>query len=72
MTLEYLTRKMGFDANSAEETQMAMDLYAKKDLITTSKHKTGEFICSMHKSLSPEEFNACCASANKQVELFLQ
>lgn len=73
MALEYLTRKMGFDASSDEETQMAYALYEDMDLITTGKQKTGEYICEMHFSLSPEEFKTCCASANQALEhLFLQ
>ena len=70
MTLEYLTRKMGFDANDEEETQMAYAVYEDKDLITTGKQKTGEYICQMHKSLSPEEYDACCDSANFAEAMF--
>lgn len=75
MALEYLTRKMGYNASSDEETQMAYAVYEDKDLITTGKQKTGEYICQMHKSLSPEEFNDCCdaAKANQvRQQLFLQ
>ena len=72
MTLEYLVRKLGYDHTNANETQMALDMLAKIDLITSTKHKTGEYICSMHKSLSPDEFNTCCSSANTFAELFLQ
>ena len=45
MALEYLVRKMGFDANSDEETQIAYAIYEDKDLITSGKQKTGEYIC---------------------------
>ena len=79
MTLEYLTRKMGFNHKSSAETEMAYAIYEDKDLITTGKQKTGEFICQMHKSLSPDEFDDCCASANladaelpAELEVFLQ
>ena len=61
MTLEYLVRKMGFDANSETETEMAYAVYEDKDLITSGKQKTGEFICQMHKSISGSEFDDCCA-----------
>lgn len=64
MALEYLTRKMGFNSKSDSETQIAYDIYKDKDLISSKKLKTGEFICEMHKSLSPEEFTACCDAAN--------
>ena len=37
MTLEYLTRKLGFDASSDAETQMAYAVYEDIDLITTGK-----------------------------------
>lgn len=68
MTLEYLVRKMGFNPSSSEETEMALDVYKDKDLITSGSEKTGEFICQMHKSLSPQEYETCCDSANKVVE----
>ena len=66
MALEYLTRKLGFDANDPDETQMAYAIYESKDLITSGKQKTGEYICQMHKSISPSEFDDCCASANNE------
>mmetsp|Transcript_15023 Transcript_15023/g.18994 ORF Transcript_15023/g.18994 Transcript_15023/m.18994 type:complete len:177 (-) Transcript_15023:133-663(-) len=59
-TLEYLTRKLGFDANDEKSTQLAYDVLIDKDLISTKKHKTGEYICQMHKSLSPDEYEDCC------------
>ena len=64
MALEYLTRKMGYNSQSDSETEMALDIYKDKDLISTKKEKTGEYICQMHKSLSPSEFSDCCDSAN--------
>jgi len=68
MALDYLTRKMGYDASSATETEMAYAIYEKKDLITNGKQKTGEFFCEMHFSLSPEEFDACSDSANNSAK----
>ena len=53
MALEYLVRKMGFDHTSDTETEMAYDVYKDKDLISNKKLKTGEYICEMHKSLTP-------------------
>ena len=64
LTLEYLVRKMGFNHYDSAEREMALDIYKDKDLITSGKEKTGEFFCQMHKSLSPEEYDACCATAN--------
>lgn len=69
MALEYLVRKMGFDANDDAETQMALDIYKDIDLITSTKLNTGEYICQMHKSLSPDEFQACCDTANSAVPM---
>ena len=64
MNIEYQVRKMGFDPNNSVEAEMAKDIYKDKDLITSGKEKTGEFFCSMSQSLSPQEFNDCCAVAN--------
>ena len=64
MALEYLTRKLGFDATIDEEVEMAYAIYEDKDLITSSKHKTGEFICLMHKSIGEDEYNDCVHDAN--------
>ena len=65
MALEYLTRKMGFDARDETETNMAYDVYKDKDLLSNKKLKTGEYICQMHKSSSGSEFDACCDAANR-------
>ena len=64
MTLEYLTRKLGFDANDEKSVQMAYEILADKDLISSKKHHTGEYICQMHKSISPDEFKQCSKEAN--------
>ena len=64
MALDYLVRKMGFNSSSETETQMAYSVYEDKDLITTGKQKTGEFICQMHKSISPDEYDDCTKTAN--------
>jgi len=77
MALEYLTRKMGFNPESEEETEMAYAIYEDKDLITSGKQKTGEYICQMHKSLSADEFSDCTKDANSfddslRTETFLQ
>ena len=37
MTLEYLVRKMGFNAKDKNETDMAYAIYEDKDLITSGK-----------------------------------
>ena len=36
-TLQYLTRKLGYDASSASETQLAYAVYEDIDVITTGK-----------------------------------
>ena len=43
---------------------MAYEILVDKDLISTKKHKTGEYICQMHESLSTDEFENCCNNAN--------
>ena len=55
---------MGFNANDEEEVQMAYDVLIDKDLISSKKHKVGEYICQMHKSLDPDEYEECCKSSN--------
>jgi len=45
MALEYLTRKLGFDASNKKATEMAYAILIDKDLITKKKHNTGEYIC---------------------------
>jgi len=71
--LEYLVRKMGFNSKDSDQFDQAIDIYTDKDLVTTKKHKTGEYICQMHQSLSGKEFDACCKNANKALaDLFLQ
>ena len=44
-TIEYLVRKMGFDANDPSKFDQALAWYTDKGLVTTNKHKIGEFIC---------------------------
>lgn len=73
--IEYLVRKMGFDANDDDQVEQALAWYIDKDLVTTSKHKIGEFLCQMHKSISSSEIQECFDSANNAAEvyqLFLQ
>ena len=72
MTLEYLVRLMGFDPNDKNETEMAYAVYEDKGIITSGKQKTGEYICLMHKSLSPQEYEDCTSNANNGwYQLFL-
>jgi len=72
--LDYIVAKLGFNPADATQAQRGLDLMAKKDLITSSKHKTGEFICQMHKSISVDEYDTCTATANNLLNLdyFLQ
>ena len=56
---------------------MAYAIYEDKDLITSGKQKTGEYICQMRKSLSADEFSDCTKDANNfedtiRAETFLQ
>lgn len=43
---------------------------ADLDLVTSSKHHTGEYFCQMHYSVTPQEFADCRAAANPAL-LFL-
>jgi len=71
--MSYLVRKMGFDDKNTAEFDQAISIYTDINLVTSTKHKTGEFICYMHKSLSADEFTACCDAANPPSEVaFLQ
>ena len=70
-TLAYLSAKMGFDPNDPNQFEQALDIYADKNLITTKKHKTGEFICQMHKSATSAQYAECTASANSSNSAFL-
>jgi hypothetical protein len=65
MTLDYLTRKLGFNPYIEDEFDQAMEIYAKKDLVTSDEHHTGEFICLMHKSSKSGEYDDCTEKANK-------
>ena len=64
--LEYLVRKMGFDPKDDDETQRAYDIYEDKDMITSKKQKTDEYICVMHKSLSSDEVQQCFDDISKK------
>lgn len=44
-TIDYLVAKIGFDPTNQNEVDQALDIYADKNLITSKKHKTDEFIC---------------------------
>lgn len=46
--LDYLITKLGFNTNDSDEYDAGIALLAKKDLITSSKHKTDESSCLMH------------------------
>jgi hypothetical protein len=70
--LTYLVRQMGFDPSVSAEYDAAMDIYKDKDLVSAKKLKIGEFLCQMHKSLTSDEFDDCCKSANNLASLFLQ
>lgn len=69
-TLNYLVAKLGFDSTDSAQFDQAVKLLTDIDLVTTTKHHTGEYICQMHFSITPTEYDTCTASANKS--LFLQ
>merc|ERR1712179_402482 len=62
--LNYLVSKIGFNPQDQDQFDTGIAIYADKDLVTTKKHKIGEFICQMHKSMSADEYTDCIASAN--------
>lgn len=43
--LRYIVEKLGFDYDDDTERNTAFSLMSSADLITTTKHKTGEYIC---------------------------
>lgn len=70
-TLNYLVSKLGFDYNDPAQYQQGMDILTDADLVTTNKHHVGEYICQMHKSITPDEYEDCTNNANSSY-LFLQ
>ena len=70
LSIDYLVAKMGFDPTNQDEVDQALAIYADKDLITSKKHKTDEYICQMHKSLTVEEYETCCGYSDS--DLFIQ
>ena len=69
-TLNYLVKKLGFDPKDPDQYQSGLNVLISKDLISTKKHKTGEYICQMQNSSSATEYSLCCEAVNPS--LFLQ
>ena len=45
LSIDYLVAKLGFDPTNQDEVDQALAIYEDKDLISTKKHKTDEYIC---------------------------
>ena len=69
-TLNYLVSKLGFDYNDPVQKTLGINALTSIDVVTTKAHHTGEYLCLMHYSVTPEEYAACAAAANPA--LFLQ
>ena len=69
-TLNYLVSKLGFDYNDPVQKTLGTNALTSIDVVTTKAHHTGEYLCLMHYSVTPEEYAACAAAANPA--LFLQ
>ena len=63
-TLNYLIAKIGFDPADPTQRDQALAIYEGKDLVTSSKHHVGEYLCLMSHSSYSDEFADCCRSAN--------
>jgi hypothetical protein len=69
-TLNYLVSKLGFNPSDGLQLNQGLKILTDYDLVTTSKHHTGEYLCLMHYSLNYLEFLDCADVANTR--LFLQ
>ena len=57
--LNYLVKKLGFDPSDQSQFNQGLAILTDIDLVTSSKHHVGEYICQMHQSLSSAEYDAC-------------
>lgn len=69
-TLNYLVTKLGFNPNDQSQFDQGLAILTDMDVVTTTKHHVGEYLCLMHQSLSSAEYAACAQAANPS--LFLQ
>lgn len=69
--VDYLVSKLGFDYNDSAQYTRGVNVLTDVDLITTTAHHTYEYICQMHKSITPQEYLDCVA-ANKSSGVFLE
>ncbi len=71
LTLNYLVSKLGFDYTDPTQMALGVAVLTDIDIVTSKAHHTGEYICQMHKSITPSEYQACADAANPP-SLFLQ
>ena len=57
--IRYLVTKVGFNPDIPAEFDRAIGIYTEMDLVSSKKHKIGEFLCQMHKSTSADEYKEC-------------
>lgn len=69
-TLNYLVTKLGLNPNDQSQFDQGLAILTDMDVVTTTKHHVGEYLCLMHQSLSSAEYAACAQAANPS--LFLQ
>jgi hypothetical protein len=63
-TLNYLVTKLGFNPNDSSQFSQGVAILTEIDLVTTTKHHVGEYLCQMHYSLSSAEYEECAQAAN--------
>jgi len=69
-TLNYLVAKLGFDPTDSAQFDQGVAVLTDINLVTTKKHHVGEYLCQMHYSITPTEYDTCAQAANPA--LFLQ
>ena len=55
-TLNYLVSKLGFDYTDSVQMALGVSVLTDIDVVTSKAHHTGEYICLMHKSVTPAEY----------------
>jgi hypothetical protein len=56
LTLNYLVSKLGFDYTDSVQMALGISVLTDIDVVTSKAHHTGEYICLMHKSVTPAEY----------------
>ena len=59
VAMNYLVSKLGFNPDDPNETDQALDWYTKKELVTGDDRRIDNYLCLMHKSIDPDEFQDC-------------